>query len=261
MMNKKSQSSTLRSPVPKRSLPQAGESLTYQYHDTFDNFLKWEITAAIICFVAATEWIMRWLNLAISPWVWTLVALAFGAFATYRWWRIKDQLSNYRLGVRGERIVGQMLEDCRKSESGFAVFHDIPGNGFNVDHVLIGPRGIFAIETKTFSKPFGNAQVDYDGKQIFVGGFVPDRDPIAQAEMGARFIRERLMNMTGREVNVRPVVLFPGWYVNRSSQSCRVWVLNPKELGGFLKQEPSVLSKEDIALFKDRLELHLSSIS
>ena len=37
---------------------------------------------------------------------------------------------------------------------GFAVFHDVPGDkAFNVDHVVIGPQGVFAVETKGRGKP------------------------------------------------------------------------------------------------------------
>ena len=50
-----------------------------------------------------------------------------------------------------------MLEDLRAQ--GYAVFHDIPGDGFNVDHALIGPAGIFAIETKTRAKPADLAEI------------------------------------------------------------------------------------------------------
>ena len=35
----------------------------------------------------------------------------------------------------GERAVGQYLERLR--ESGPRVFHDVPGVGFNLDHVVI----------------------------------------------------------------------------------------------------------------------------
>lgn len=42
--------------------------------------------------------------------------------------------------------------------------------------------GIFTVETKTFSKPArGNAKVTFDGENILVNGFRPDRDPVTQA--------------------------------------------------------------------------------
>jgi len=58
---------------------------------------------------------------------------------------------------------------------------DVVGDGFNVDHVLIGPAGVFTVETKTHSKPRGDARVVFDGEAIQVAGMEPDRDPVVQA--------------------------------------------------------------------------------
>lgn len=57
------------------------------------------------------------------------------------------------------------------------MFHDVVGDGFNVDHILIGPAGVFTVETKTHSKPKGNSQIVFDGETIRIDGFEPDRDP------------------------------------------------------------------------------------
>jgi len=39
------------------------------------------------------------------------------------------------------------------------VYRDEPGDDFNVDHVLICPQGIYAIETKTWRKPWSTAKI------------------------------------------------------------------------------------------------------
>jgi hypothetical protein len=41
----------------------------------------------------------------------------------------------------GEKAVGEFLERFR--EKGYRIFHDIVGGDFNIDHVLIGPSGIY----------------------------------------------------------------------------------------------------------------------
>ncbi|HEX9145591.1 MAG TPA: nuclease-related domain-containing protein, partial [Candidatus Binatia bacterium] len=58
--------------------------------------------------------------------------------------RVKRDVKALRLGRNGERDVGQKLEPLRKH--GYQVFHDIIGDGFNIDHVLIGPAGIFTVQ-------------------------------------------------------------------------------------------------------------------
>ena len=51
------------------------------------------------------------------------------------------------------------------------VYHDIPGNNFNIDHVVVGPNGVFAVETEGRSKPNrgrgqSDATVVYDGRSL-----------------------------------------------------------------------------------------------
>ena len=48
---------------------------------------------------------------------------------------------------------------------------------------MVGPVGVFAIETKTVSKSLkGNPSIVFDGTKIKIDGFIPERNPIAQAK-------------------------------------------------------------------------------
>jgi hypothetical protein len=132
---------------------------------------------------------------------------------------------------------------------GYRAFHDVVGNGFNVDHILIGPAGVFTVETKTHSKPKGNTHIVFDGQAVRVNGFEPDRDPIVQAKAQGSWLRELLAESTGRKFTVRSVIVYPGWYVDETHyKGNSVWVLEPKRLPIFLDQEPRRLSPEDIHL-------------
>jgi hypothetical protein len=128
----------------------------------------------------------------------------------------------------------------------------------NVDHVLVGPAGVFTIETKTWSKPIsGQAQLTFDGESIRAGAFEPDRDPVVQSKAQASWLKGLLLESTGKTVDVRPVIVFPGWFIVNSSGTFReIWVLEPKALPTFLNNEPSRLSREDIAL----VSFHLSRL-
>jgi hypothetical protein len=50
-------------------------------------------------------------------------------------------------GAAGEELVGEVLNGLR--ERGWFALHDVQLSRGNIDHVLIGPAGIFAIETKS----------------------------------------------------------------------------------------------------------------
>ena len=145
-------------------------------------------------------------------------------------------------------------EDCY-------VTHDLTGDKFNVDHVVIGPHGIFTVETKTISKPLkGSAKVLYDHGG---GGFSPERDPIAQSQHQAAWLRRLLRDGTGKTFQVKPVVVYPGWYVVQTSKDLKsgVWVLEPKILGGRVKREALSLFKEDVRLVHHHLKLHMRAVA
>lgn len=163
-------------------------------------------------------------------------------------------LKNLRLGRDGERTVAENLDPLRAD--GHVVLHDLTGPGFNVDHVLVGPTGVYAVETKTLSKRNGQARVVHDGETILVDGRSLDRDPLAQVRAEARWLRGVLKDMTGRDFEVRPVVTFPGWYVDRRNRAVDgAWVVEPKAIVGYVAKEPVRLRSEDVALIANRLKL------
>jgi Nuclease-related domain. len=101
---------------------------------------------AVVLFILSTTWtvvlLLRFLN------------------------RRRDDL----LGYLGERAVAEYLEPLR--ENGFRIFHDVPCEGrkrnFNIDHVVVGPSGVTAVEVKTRRKKKGREGyeehvVTYDG--------------------------------------------------------------------------------------------------
>jgi len=132
--------------------------------------------------------------------------------------KLQTELWQNRLGFDGERLVGEQLN--RMVADGFHVFHDMPFDGFNIDHVLVGPPGVFAIETKTKRKPADlkgtdRATVIFDGvKLVFPRGNF-DSDGIAQAERNAATLSKFLSSATGEPTKVYPLLTLPGWWVER----------------------------------------------
>jgi hypothetical protein len=244
-----------RSPIKQKPLRSPGESLAEERDRILEEqLIPPAMTAAFAAVFAGVEW-WRWLNQAPpQPFAFSLGAVAVVAFFVYRLLRARPRLHAVRLGLDGERAVGQYLEANRDSD--WHVFHDIPGPGFNIDHVVISPRGVFAIETKTFSKPMrGQAIVNYDGEKVLVDGFAPERDPIVQARAARDWIRDLLLDTTGIRYPVRGVVVFPGWWVESQKTGKRpdVWVLNEKAFVKWVANEIVVIKSEDAALAASRL--------
>lgn len=183
-----------------------------------------------------------------NPWLYSFVLLIAVGFFIYRLLRLRSELLRLRLAKQGERAVGQLLDTLRAD--GYQVFHDVLGKDFNLDHVLIGPGGVFTVETKTWSKPAkGSPEVLFDGEAIRVGGLEPDRNPVIQARAQAGWLRSVLSESTGHDFAVLPVVVFPGWFVKTSNRPRQaLWVLEPKALIKFLKNREPQLTAEEIAL-------------
>jgi hypothetical protein len=209
--------------------------------------------------LAAMEWVRDLLAASPSPWVYTVVAAGAMVFALWRRRQLIVEVRKLRLAMDGEKVVGQYLESLR--ERGYHVFHDLIGTGFNIDHVLIGPAGVFTVETKTWSKPAkGEAKIRFDGRSILRGTYKPDRDPIIQASAQSGWLRELLKESTGREFPVWPVIVFPGWFIEKTGESKKpLWVLEPKALPGFLAKEPARMSPEDVKLATYHLSRHIRS--
>lgn len=64
---------------------------------------------------------------------------------------------------------------------------------------------------------------------------------------------------TGKKYPVRPVVVFPGWFVEQCVPRGPIWVLEPKALPAFIEKEPVSLLPSDVALASFHLSRYLRS--
>lgn len=238
-----------KSPIRAAPLRSAGQSITEHQWQLAESRVLWPLVfAAMMLVLAIAEWLRFFNPGPPQPWIISAVASAAFAFAAYRAISIRKQLKRLRQARDGERVVGEFLERLRSD--GYQVFHDLVGDGFNLDHVLIGPAGVFTIETKTYSKPAkGKAELTFDGERIKFGHWEPERNPVIQARAQVGWLRALLKETTGREFPVHPVIVFPGWFVRSEGRPKQpIWVLNPKALPEYLRRAPERLAPEDIKL-------------
>jgi hypothetical protein len=129
-----------------------------------------------------------------------------------------------------------------------------------VDHVLIGPSGIYTIETKTISKPAkGQCFVTYDGEIIKVNGCQPERDPVVQAKAEAGWLRNLIEDSTGKKFKVQPVVLYPGWFITASVEWPEVWVFNEISFVNTVAKFNTQIDDADIHLITYHLKRYVLS--
>jgi hypothetical protein len=247
-----------KSPLKAKPLRVPGESLDEEIDRwQTDNVFDYLFGAGCICVLAGMEWFGYLTNSPRRPILFSGLAVVAVIAAVWRLLIVRRKLAKLRLGRDGERVVGQFLERLR--EGGSQVFHDIPGNGFNLDHVVISPHGLYAIETKTWSKPWPKATINVEGDTLRVAGRIPDCNPIEQVTGAARWLECELEKSTGKRFTIRGVVVFPGWFIDQRSPRGSVWVLEPKMLPGLIEKEPSTIAAADVALASYHLSRYVRS--
>ena len=139
--------------------------------------------------------------------------------------RVQQSLDRRIRGVRGEQMVGAILDEM--STHGWRVMHDssLGGRG-NIDHIVIGPGGLFAIETKSRG---GRLNVD----QLDVGWL---KQAYAQ--------RKLVESLTGRHADC--LLVFSRAYLSRPLSNQRgVEVLPARLLAGYLRRRNGGFSPEE----------------
>ncbi|WP_321391365.1 nuclease-related domain-containing protein [uncultured Desulfuromusa sp.] len=181
-----------------------------------------------------------------------IVMLSWIGFKVYR---LMTERNNCRLGLDAEMAVGQelnqlMVEGCR-------VYHDFPAENFNIDHIVVGPMGVFAVETKGRTKALKrkgkvDATVTYDGKLLqFPNSY--ETEPLLQAQRQADWLRVWLTSAVGDSVYTQPVLVLPGWYVVRKADR-PIKVISGKEAYSLAKPSGINLSAEMIQRIAHQVE-------
>ena len=239
-----------KSPIKDKPLRHVGQSLDEQIDQLMnDDCLKYFMFGFVVVWLAGYEWWRYFKNPPPSPKTMTFFAVLISLFCSYKIWKILEKVKKLKLGREGERAVGQYLECLR--EKGYRIFHDILGENFNLDHVIISKKGIFVVETKTYSKPEkGEAKIIFNGEELSINGFVGQDKQVFQVKAATKWLQRVLVETTGKEFCVQPVILFPGWYVESTSKGKEsgIWVLNPKALPAYIENKAEILSQDEMML-------------
>lgn len=144
---------------------------------------------------------------------------------------VDRDIGRWRRGAEGEEVVGRILEQL--SADGWHVLHDVTFGRGNIDHIVVGPGGVFTVETKS-----------YRGR-ISLDGIDPKMLTQAYAE------KKTLEEKTG--VAAQPLLVFSRAFVIGSVPAQRrgVTILPARMLPGFFsRQRPTLSPDEAQAIFQ-----------
>ncbi len=216
--------------------------------------------AIILCVFLLVIELFQWLAAiptTVMVGVSAVLLLAATAFYLPKMLKERAEVGRLRTARDGERAVAECLDLLKKE--GHNVFHDVVGADFNIDHVVVGPKGVFTVETKTLNKRVShNTKLYFDGESVRVGDAELPDNPVVQARAQAEWFRKTLFDSTSKIFAVKPVVVFPGWFVERTARAgSDAWVLEPKALQAFLRNEPDRMAPEDVSLVSFHLKRYI----
>jgi hypothetical protein len=166
------------------------------------------------------------------------VIVLLAILAVYRW--VLPLVDRHDRGARGEERVGGLLDDLarqgnREGQHPWHIVHDANLGHGNVDHIAIGPAGVFTVETKSHPGPVRVGKVH---------GSV-----LAQAQAERRLV-EQATGVGG----VEPLVVYSRAWVDRPlARRKGVRVMPAAMLVEHLRRQPPRLSDAEVERAQRRL--------
>lgn len=224
-----------RDPLTTDLLRLPGDSLQERMDALMDKHLDRLLLVMVSGLMLALLIAIRRIGENPTPWQWLdsallvlglVAALIIGRKIT----QVMPERRRLRQGLRAEQATAQEMAAALAGDN--RLIHDVQAGEFNIDHVVITPCGVFAVETKSRLKPPSGgdrAKVKYDGKVLDFGTW-QETKPVEQAARQARWLAGYLKKSTGKPYTVTPVLALPGWYVETTVRigDDMVRVINPK---------------------------------
>lgn len=141
----------------------------------------------------------------------------------------------YRVGADGEVEVAWRL---RKLGEGWHLIHSVPvgERGSDIDHVVIGPPGVFTLNTKNHSRK----KVWVAEKAFMVSG--QKTNYLRNSRHEAARASKLLTAACGFDVQVQPIIVAIAADLTIKAQPADVHVVAHKRIGKWLERRPATLS-------------------
>jgi len=149
---------------PRRST-KAGESATRKYEELTQAWLR-RNRGPFLILAAVLALLVIGANLAAAEWSslrWGAGLVTGMAIATFVIARMSPPawIENWQDGAIGEQWTGRALRELETQ--GWRIFHDLAASYGNIDHVVVGPGGVFLLDSKRWK---GSVTVEADSAVV-----------------------------------------------------------------------------------------------
>jgi nuclease-like protein len=145
----------------------------------------------------------------------------------------------WRRGGEGEERVGQLLE---RLPTGWYAFHDLTvgSRGANLDHLVIGPGGVFVLNTKNLT---GNVWV---GERVILHNG-QGKDFLRDSKRESQIAADRLSRAVGFPVSAVAVLAIFADKMKVKTAPPEVRVVEGASIRRWLERQPAVLASDQAA--------------
>jgi hypothetical protein len=167
-------------------------------------------------------------------------------FAIYFWFDrrldvLAKQRQNYRQGEAGEIAIANELQKLPET---YFVIHGLKTPTGDVDHIVVGPTGIFALDTKNWK---GTVAADKSG-ELLINGARTDKPSVRQFVARVMEVREKVKSLCENiDPFIKAVFVFTSARVDANwgstgalhcirNELLNDYILNNKPLGGTLSR-------------------------
>lgn len=141
-------------------------------------------------------------------------------------------------GARAEESISEILDGLSKE---YAVFNDFPCPMGNIDHIVVGPTGLFVIETKSHS---GEITLSPEG-ELLRDGKPLEKDFLKQVLGQCFWLKEKLAGRGIKVPYINAVVAFTRAFVKVYQPVKGVQIVNRKWLLKCITEAKNRLSEDE----------------
>jgi hypothetical protein len=149
-------------------------------------------------------------------------------------------------GAEAEEAVGAILDILPE---GNFVIHDFDSGKGNIDHILIGPKGIFTLETKSHA-----GKVSSDGEKLLRNGRPFEKDFLKQAWAQCYLVREILAKWGITTPLPEPVILFTKASIEVRGKTKGIEIIGINYLPKFIERLPDKISTPEAGRIYNRIK-------
>jgi hypothetical protein len=201
----------------------------YLRNQTYKNLGKATICALLLGLIGlALVW--RFLAAKVGFLEEVFLAVLIGPLVGFYYYLHKYRV--YKGGWAGEKRVAKLLEDTLNDEYSLLNGLNFYNGGGDIDHVVLGPTGVFVIETKNWS-----GRIVCNGDECHrPGGRPVSGSPSEQAKKNAAKVRHKIGNSQKLPfiVQVIPIVVFTNNNATLQIRNSTVPILKLEQLPNYI---------------------------